>query len=71
VEKIEFVMLQLRKTKGFLRSEYEHLFGSKAQDDFPSLFNRADLKPCLNQGARIRLTVSGRNLSNEVFQELF
>jgi oxygen-independent coproporphyrinogen-3 oxidase len=70
VEKIEFVLLQLRKTRGFLRAEYERLFGCGVEEDFPALL-APRLRSLLIQGPHIRLTVAGRNLSSEVFQELF
>ncbi|MBN2143115.1 MAG: radical SAM family heme chaperone HemW [Candidatus Aureabacteria bacterium] len=70
-EKIEYVFLSLRQVKGFDRESYRIYFQSSIEKDFPSLFTHPELNSLIRKKKRIRLTLKGRILSNEVFQELF
>ncbi len=69
-KKREFVMLSLRKSRGFSREEYRKRFLSDVQIDFPDLFV-IELKPFLSQSKHIRLKAKGINISNEIFLRLF
>ena len=69
-EKMEFVMLSLRQIKGFNKKTYRELFRSDVEKDFPSLFSKKELNSLIIQGEKIKLSLKGRILSNEIFQEL-
>lgn len=67
--KIEFVMLKLRKIKGFSKTEYYQKFHSDFEIDFPELLNN-EFKALINVKKNIKLTQKGINLSNEIFEKL-
>ena len=69
-EKVEFIMLGLRKIKGFLKCDYEKRFHSLPENDFPRLYSE-EINALIFKGNRIKLSPKGINLSNEVFETLF
>jgi oxygen-independent coproporphyrinogen-3 oxidase len=67
--KMEFVMLRLRKSAGFSRNEYRKQFGCDPEKDFPGLFQK-EIKTFVHTGNRIKLTLRGVLVSNEILQSI-
>ena len=67
--KSDYVILQLRKSEGLNIKKYKELFDSVPEEDFPDLRDK-EIKSLIRTGKRIKLTLRGMMLSNEVFQRL-
>lgn len=67
--KSEYIILQLRKTRGLNKKTYVSLFNSLPEEDFPGLLDE-EIRSLILFKKRIRLNLRGMILSNEVFQRL-